>query len=214
MKQAVLDLQNRLRSLGYDPGPLDGDVGPKTYAALLSATAGRQLGSLGVLKGRAYAHLFPIHQVVTPRRISHFIAQCAHETGGYRFFVEKGSGDGPDPDPWDDYLQRYDFRKDLGNSKGGDGARYRGRGDIQITGYINYARYGKRIGVDLINQPQRAAEPEIAAEIACLYWSDRNLNTYADVDDIRTITRKINGGYNGLADRERYYQRGRELWGY
>lgn len=201
----VLNIQTKLKNLGYDPGPLDGDLGPKTYRALLDYTVGRNLGATSILLGRAMASEFPKHAITTPLRIAHFLAQAAHETGGFKYFTELGSGD-RDGDGYDDYLIRYDRRVDLGNTPevDGDGQKYRGRGIFQTTGATNYKRAAQRLGVDLVNHPERLAEPELAVASACLYWSDRKLAEQADRDDARAVTKRINGGYNGFEDRLRY----------
>lgn len=191
---------------------VDGDFGPKTLAAVLDYAAGRPLGATGVALARAMAADFPRYGLTTDLRVAHFLAQCAHETGGFRHFVELGSGD-KNGDGLDDYLLKYDKRTDLGNTPqvDGDGQKYRGRGIFQLTGRANYERYGKRIGIDLVNEPKRAAEPEVAVLTACLYWSDRKLNEFADADDVKTITKKINGGYNGLDDRIKYLNKLKKL---
>lgn len=211
----VRQLQRNLISLGQDIGPSrdDGVFGPATLAGLVRHVGSGNPGAIAVLLSRAMYADFRRYDLVTPLRISHFIAQAAHETGGFRRFVELGSGDGPDADPWDDYLQRYDFRADLGNGKGGDGERYRGRGIFQLTGKANYQTYGKRIGIDLLNRPERAAEPDTAVLIACLFWSDRKLNIQADNDNELAITRAINGGTNGRDDRRARLVRAKRAWG-
>jgi predicted chitinase len=133
----------------------------------------------------------------TPRRLEHFLAQMGHETGGFRLTHEQGSRN---------YFRRYDGRRDLGNVKPGDGYRYRGRGIIQLTGRSNYRTYGKKLGVDLEGNPDLAADPKVALRVAAQYWNDRGLNALADRNDIRGITRRINGGYNGFNDRVRRYR--------
>ena len=208
-----LAAQVHLTKAGYDPGLIDGIWGPRSLAAWCGYVAGRPLGSLGPLLGAAMAGDFRRFSITTPLRMSHFLAQAAHETGGFRYFVELGSGDGPDPDPWDDYLQRYDYRRSLGNNAGGDGERFRGRGIFQLTGKANYVAYGARLGIDLVGQPERAAEPELAVLIACLFWADHGLNSLADQDDLEAITRRINGGLNGLASRRACLDRAKAIWG-
>jgi putative chitinase len=198
---------------GYSVGKIDGIFGPATLAAFLCYVAGRQLGAIGLLLARAMIATFRVYDITTPLRIIHFCAQAAHETGGFRHFVELGSGDGPDADIWDDYLERYDFRADLGNSKGGDGEKTRGRGIFQLTGWFNYRRMAKRIGVDLVKHPERAAEPEISVLIACIFWTDKGLNPIADNDNTPLVTKKINGGRNGIADRMAKVARGKRAWG-
>jgi putative chitinase len=136
-------------------------------------------------------------------RASAFLAQLAHESGEFRWMEEIW---GPTT-----AQRRYEpvteLAKRLGNSRPGDGRRYKGRGPIQLTGRANYKRFGDLLGVDLVSQPERAAQPEVAFRIAALYWMSRGLNELADREDFREITRRINGGFNGLADRIKYFER-------
>jgi len=127
--------------------------------------------------------------ITTRLRIAHFLAQIGHESDHFRTTEEYASG------------RAYEGRRDLGNVKAGDGRRYKGRGVIQITGRANYERYGKKLGIDLVNKPELAATPEISVKTAVAYWADHNLNALADKDDVRRITKRINGGYNGLNSR-------------
>ena len=203
----VVAIQKKLAGAGYSPGEIDGDLGPKTYAALLDYVCGKKLGSLGILLARGMASDFPKYGIVTPLRIAHFIAQAAHETGRFRYLSEMGSGKDANRDGYDDYLQKYDFRKDLGNNAVGMGPKYRGRGIFQLTGWYNYQKYGKRIGIDLTKLPEKAAEPEIAVLTACLYWTDRKINDFADRNDVVGVTKKINGGTMGLDERKAFTSR-------
>ena len=141
------------------------------------------------------------YAITTPSRLCHFLAQIAHESDGFRTTEEYASG------------SAYEGRRDLGNTRTGDGNRYKGRGLIQLTGRANYRAYGTRLGLDLEASPARAAEPELSLRIACEYWKAKGLNALADRDDITAITRKINGGTNGLADRKKYLAKARTLWG-
>ena len=125
-------------------------------------------------------------------RQAHFLAQIAHESDGLHTTVEYASG------------RAYEGRADLGNVKQGDGVRFKGRGLIQLTGRANYQKYGALLGVDLVGNPEAAGRFPVAIETAGLYWKLHGLNRYADADDVNTITRRINGGYNGLADRRAY----------
>jgi len=135
----------------------------------------------------------------SPLRISHFFAQAAHEADNFKTLEEYASG------------AAYEGRKDLGNTHKGDGRRYKGRGMFQLTGRANYEEYGDELGVDLINNPELAATAEISVRTALAYWKKKNLNTYADKNDITTITKRINGGLNGFADRKYKYKKIREL---
>ena len=143
----------------------------------------------------ALATTLAANGIDTPLRQAHFIAQAAHETMGFHTLEEIG---GPS------YFARYDGRKDLGNVRPGDGARFHGRGIFQLTGRINYAAYGKQLGIDLINSPALAASPAVSVRIAAAFWIAKGLNAWADRDDVVEITRRINGGRNGLAERRRY----------
>lgn len=125
----------------------------------------------------------------TPLRQAHFLAQVAHESDRFNALEEYASG------------EAYEWRTDLGNVYSGDGVRFKGRGLIQITGRNNYKDCGKDLGVDLISNPKRLAEPNLACRSAGWFWDTKKLNPNADRDDIWTITQVINGGDNGLDDR-------------
>lgn len=133
--------------------------------------------------------------ITTKARRAAFLAQLAHESAELRYMEEIASG------------EAYEGRVSLGNTQPGDGMRYKGRGPIQLTGRANYRAAGKALGVDLENEPQRAAAPEVSFRVAGWYWASRGLNALADVGDFLTITRRINGGENGLAQREAYHRR-------
>jgi putative chitinase len=131
-------------------------------------------------------------------RRAHFLAQICHESDGFCTTMEYASG------------EAYEGRADLGNSEPGDGARYKGRGLIQLTGRANYQRYGELLQLDLVGHPELVADPATSLVIACKYWTLNGLNPLADQDDIETITRRINGGLNGLADRRACLARAKE----
>ena len=118
-----------------------------------------------------------------------FLAQMAHESGNFKHAEE--IHDGSD----------YEGSKILGNTQPGDGKRYKGRGYVQLTGRWNYGHYGKMVGVDLIKNPELAADPKVAADIAIAYWKDRVNREAAKQGDVERVTYDINGGYNGLQDR-------------
>ena len=127
--------------------------------------------------------------VSTPLRQAHFLAQIAHESDRFNALEEYASG------------EEYEGWDELGNIYSGDGVRFKGRGLMQVTGRTNYSACGKALGVDLINNPTQLANPDLASRSAGWFWAIKQLNGDADNDDVRTVTRVINGGYNGLDDR-------------
>lgn len=128
-----------------------------------------------------------------------FLAQLAHESGELRYMEEIASG------------AAYEGRKDLGNTQPGDGKRYKGRGPIQLTGRANYTKYGQLLGLDLVNNPTVAATKEVGFRIAGQFWKLNGLNELADQQQFKAITKRINGGYNGLDDRIKYYDRAKSV---
>ncbi|MBL8895480.1 MAG: hypothetical protein JNJ53_12810 [Rhizobiales bacterium] len=168
-------------------------------ATLLRAIAPRANPKLAGELAAAMTEILPAAEIATPLRLAHFLAQAAHESDGFRTLSEYW---GPTP------AQRaYEGRKDLGNVRRGDSRLYRGRGIFQLTGRANYRSVGEKLGLPLEAEPALAAEPHHAVRIAAEYWTSRKLNEAADADQLRVITRRINGGLNGLADRSRYLTR-------
>jgi predicted chitinase len=147
-----------------------------------------------------------------PARIAAFLAQLAHESAQFKFMEEIW---GPTA-----AQRRYEppegLATRLGNTEPGDGFRFKGRGPIQVTGRANYRRFGDLLGLDLLASPEQAAQPAVAFRIAGLYWSKKGLNELADrvtPEAFREITRRINGGFNGLAERERFYEAAKAVLG-
>jgi len=141
------------------------------------------------------------YQINTPIRRAAFLAQLAHESGELRYMEEIASG------------EAYEGRKSLGNTQPGDGKRFKGRGPIQLTGRANYRKAGAALGLDLENNPERVADPEVGCQVAGWFWETRGLNKLADEGDFRQITRRINGGFNGLEKREAYFQKAKTVLG-
>jgi putative chitinase len=162
------------------------------WTRVLRAIAPR--GKRWIIAGLADAmpRAIEIAALDTPRRLAHFLAQLAHESDGFATTVEYASGDA------------YEGRRDLGNVRPGDGRRFKGRGLVQLTGRANYRDAGAALGLDLEAGPDQAARFPAAALTAALYWRKRAINADADADDVRAVTKKINGGYNGLAQRAAY----------
>jgi len=149
------------------------------------------------------------HTIDTPLRTAAFVAQLAHESGEFRWMEEIW---GPTPAQLR-YEPPSDLAAKLGNTQPGDGKRFKGRGPIQITGRFNYAKFGAQLGLDLIADPAQAAAPEVAFATAGLFWQSNGLNELADARQFVAITRCINGGTNGLAERQRYYERAKAVLG-
>lgn len=152
---------------------------------------------------RAAAFLVPLNQwmptygINTPARQASFLSQVAHETAQLRFLRELW---GPT-----EQQKRYEGRKDLGNVQPGDGRRFLGRGLIQTTGRANYAACGNALGVDLLSHPELLETPEYAVRSAGLFWLMRGLNTLADAGDQVAVTKRVNGGTNGLVERLAFF---------
>jgi putative chitinase len=181
-----VNIKSLQQSLGVTA---DGIAGRGTFTALF-----RKLGAsqerAEELALSANVH-FPAYGIMdSALRLAHFMAQLCHESGSFRYMEEIASG------------AAYEGRADLGNTVAGDGKRFKGRGPIQLTGRANYRTFGRRIGIDLERHPEIAAIPSIGLHTALEYWRDRGLNALADRDDVLGITRKINGGLNGIRDRE------------
>ncbi|MCP6698286.1 glycoside hydrolase family 19 protein [Pseudomonas donghuensis] len=145
------------------------------------------------------------YAIITRLRMAAFIAQIGHESGQLRYVRELGG---------DTYLAKYDtgrLAQRLGNTPevDGDGQKYRGRGLIQVTGRANYQACSEALFGDsrLLNTPELLEQPVYAAMSAGWYWQRAGLNSLADKGDFLAITKKINGGTNGLADREELYER-------
>lgn len=150
----------------------------------------------------------PKYGINTPARKAAFLAQLAHESGEFRYVEELASG------------QAYDtgrLAKNLGNTPeaDGDGQFYKGHGLIQITGKANHLRVSKALFGDdrLLTNPKLLCEPEWAVASACWFWTAHGLNELADKGEFTTITRRINGGTNGMEDRTKYWTRAKKILG-
>ena len=142
------------------------------------------------------------HDITSNLRMAHFIAQIGHETASFLFAEEIADG------------SAYEGRVDLGNTQKGDGKRFKGRGLIQLTGRANYAAYSKDSGVDYVAKPELvASDPFVAVDVACWFWNKHGINKLADKDDVKAVTKRINGGFNGLDDRIEYLVRAKAVLG-
>lgn len=166
--------------------------------------------------------LLPKYDINTPLRISHFLAQVLHESGHLKYNKENlnysasalrsvfGKYFKTDEEA-NNYARQperianrvYANRMGNGNEVSGDGWKYAGKGLIQLTGKANYTECGTSLGLDLISCPEVIiTSPDTCVETACWFWNKHNLNLLADKDDITAITKKINGGLNGIDDRK------------
>ena len=145
----------------------------------------------------------PTFGITTPLRMAHFLAQCAHETMGFVLMTELGSG------------RQYEWNAKLGNTHAGDGVKFKGRGLLQLTGRANYQAYARSrfCNGDLMSHPDWLAHLPGAVKSAMWYWKKHRLSTLADRDDVRAVTRRINGGLNGLSEREYITMRMKQMLG-
>jgi predicted chitinase len=136
------------------------------------------------------------HGITTRPRARAFLATVLHESMGLRAMNEIGGG------------SKYEGRGGLGNTHAGDGERFKGRGPIQLTGRANYEAYGRRLGLDLVAHPELVATPKVGWQVAACYFQNRGgLLAAADAGDFRKVTLLVNGGYNGMDDRLRYWNK-------
>lgn len=191
----MLDARRLQGRLGVS---VDGIIAAGTLTALF-ARMGAQKPIAEELGLAANVHFRTYGILDSGLRLTHFMGQCGHESGGFRYMEEIASG------------AAYEGRADLGNTQPGDGRRFKGRGPIQLTGRANYRRVGRKIGIDLERHPEIVSHPSIGLLVGCVYWSDRQLNVKADADDLLGLTRAINGGTNGLEDRRRRTAQAKEL---
>jgi putative chitinase len=181
-------------AMAFTPAPTNNTV-PATGSAVQPAAVQQTPGAAAESALSRIAQAAGIKGV----ELAQFLAQCAHETGDFAHLEELGGSR---------YLAKYDpsvnpaKAKALGNTEAGDGARYKGRGFIQITGKANYANAGQALGIDLVNNPELAARPDVAAKIAVWYWQNRVVPYVQDFSDTRGVTKRINPGLQGLQDRQ------------
>jgi putative chitinase len=179
-----------------------------------------QLLALGI-EGKWFEPLqetFEKYQINTPKRQACFIGQCMHESGGFKLLKENLNYSAkalmatwPSRFPDMDMAEKYERQPEkiankvysgrMGNTEDGDGAKYIGRGLIQLTGKDNYKAFGEAIGEDLLANPELVEQPRYAALSAGWFWNKRGLNALADAMDITTLTVRINGGKIGIDDR-------------
>lgn len=209
----------------------DGIFGKVTWTAILTHIVGHAVDQ-GL--GKAMAKYAETYGLNTNERIADFIAQTAHESGGYVRFTENLNYSGSAalktwPNHFNNALANWAHRTPeriaevaygvrsrsgkgrMGNTQPGDGWKYRGRGILQITGKDNYRRYGKMVGLDLVNNPDLAADPETSLLLALIYYKDRGILPHVDKKDYVTARKLVNGGTIGLAHVNDYRGKAKDL---
>ena len=179
----------------------------------------------------ALSQALPDYDINTPKRIAAFLAQCAHESGGFVFLQENLNYQAASLcRVWPRYFdssnasqyahhpekianRAYGGRMGNGPEETGDGWKFHGRGLIQLTGRSNYQAFADSIETDINDVPDYLATFEGAVQSACWFWENNNLNQYADMGDILTMTKRINGGTLGLDDRSARYKHALQIMG-
>ena len=180
----------------------------------------------------AFDQLLPDYEINTPKRVAAFIAQCAHESGNFRFLKENLNYKAEslmktfpkyfsDRDTANAYAKQpikianrvYASRMGNGDEASGDGYKYCGRGLIQLTGKTNYDWFAASLEISATEASEYLETFEGAAQSACWFWESNNLNVEADAGDIKKMTKKINGGYIGLDDRIKHYEHALHILG-
>jgi predicted chitinase len=170
---------------------LDPDALRHVVPRLSEADAERIAGGLAIA--------FKRYDITTSRRAAMAVAQWAHESDGFKTGEEYADG------------SAYEGRRDLGNTQRGDGRRFKGRGRIMVTGRSNYAAVSKAFEIDFLSSPDRLARSPYSELASGWWWKAHGCNAFCDRGDFTGLTRRINGGLNGLDDRESYYARARQV---
>jgi len=183
----------------------------------------------------ALCQILPDYEIDTPQRVAAFLAQCAHESGGFRALKENLNYRAetlrkvfPKYFPTDELAAAYANMPDKqaaianrvyanrmgnGDEHSGDGYRYCGRGLIQLTGKQNYTKFAESLDIPVEEASEFLSTFEGAIQSACWFWESNNLNQYADSGDILTMTKRINGGTIGLEDRKKHYEHALHVFG-
>jgi len=165
---------------GKPRGPFSGKIDP---------------GALGNAEARSLLTKEATRQGIKGKELAAFLAQCSHESGGFNHLSEI----------WGPSAAQRAYDGKMGNSRPGDGYRYRGRGYIQLTGKDNYTAASRGLGLDLVKNPDQAATPDIGAKTSVWFWKTNVQSNISNWDNVTAITKIVNGGYNGLEDREMRY---------
>jgi len=178
-----------------------------------------------------YIEVLEKYEINTPLRKAHFLAQISHESGSFKFVKENlnysakalfavfrkyfptlAAAELCARQPEKIANKVYANRMGNGNESSGEGWRYRGRGLIQLTGKDNYTSFSADTGQDFVTNPDLVTQPKWALSSACWFWKKRNINKFADADDIHMVTKRINGGFNGLEHRQHFLDEYKKLY--
>jgi putative chitinase len=191
----------------------DGVVGDATWVKLFGNSTTQPVITVGVLKLEKLKGVIPDNvikqipdtaikfNITTNLRLAHFLSQCAHESGNFKYTKELGD---------DSYFQKYEGRKALGNTQPGDGIKFKGRGFIQLTGRANYEKFSKFCGEDCVSNPDLVSTKYPMMSAA--YFFDKNklwsiCDKGSDDETVKLLTKRVNGGYNGLEDRQKKFDK-------
>jgi putative chitinase len=180
----------------------------------------------------AISEILPEYEITTPQRVAAFLAQCAHESGGFVFLKENLNYKAaslrrvfPKYFPDDSIAAQYAGKGEMianrvyanrmgnGPEESGDGFRYCGRGLIQLTGKNNYTFFAGSLDIPVEEASEYLQTFEGAVQSACFFWEQNKLNQWADKGDILTLTKRINGGTIGLEDRIKHYEHALHIFG-
>jgi putative chitinase len=238
-RSSVMLIQKQLIDLGLLAPPVDGIAGPLTHAAWakfkrmaetisLDLVTDRDLNNLKYFVDIANKYNGDLvteeeltavfrrqptdeqvadlnkclikNEINTPARIAHFLSQTGHESGGLRWLVEIDPG------------HRYENRRDLGNIRLGDGVKFKGAGSIMLTGRYNYQAFANYVGDQKVMEGHQYVAKHYPFSSAGWFWTTRKLNKLCDDGaSVAAITRVVNGGSMGLADRLAYYDRAKKM---
>jgi len=220
-------LQGRLNARGYALA-VDGDPGPKTFAALFAFVGRAKVTPPIVELGAAAARWFPDAGLTSSIRIAHALAQWAVETGGFSRFEENLSYSAerliavwpsrfPNRRTADPFagnpvaLANKVYGGRCGNKAAGDGWLFRGRGPTMLTFRDNYAEAARLTGLDVVADPDSVSEADTGLRVACAYWTARKINVSADRDDAEDVRYLVNGGKIGIVEAKAYLARAKQV---
>jgi putative chitinase len=183
-------------------GELSSPAGPPALSAQLQAIMPKLDAGRANTVAKPMVAAMKEFDINSAKRQAAFLAQVAQESGQLRYFEESFSN-----------LEAYENRADLGNTKPGDGKKYKGRGPLMLTGRANYKAAGQALKLDLEAKPDLVLEPDVGCRVAAWYWKTHGLNELADKGDVRGITQRLHGDFANLDSRMKYYRTAKQTLG-